>query len=431
MKKSHSHITVFEHESLRRDRGEKKLTPIQLDALQRFYGEKGVPYYTLIHNGVKFCQYVGVIQVGKTVIEILPKADKNNDDNTWRKVLIGMLHSVGIFDIHAPSSSSLQLKTNSILDLYFELYIKELEYLLHRGLVKRFDKTEGNSNALKGSIQFAKHLNKNLVHKERFYVSYTTYDNEHQLHSILYKALKLLKQINSNAQLSSRLGSLLLDFPEMKDIKVSEAMFDRIELDRKTETYKNALQIARLILLNYHPDVSQGSNNVLALMFDMNVLWEQFVYVSLRKHMSKKTTIAAQTFKNFWKPTSGNRSKMKPDIVLNKEKDNCVVLDTKWKNISGNNPSPQDLRQMFVYMKYYTARKVALVYPGPESNIIAGTYYQHTTGLLGDEECSTISSAVTEDIRAWQKQLNDQIIKWCELNENGEKVLAFNNVYSA
>ena len=80
---------------------------------------------------------MGVIQVGKTSIEVLPKADKNNDTKTWRKVLIGMLHAVGIFNIYAPSSSNLQLKTNSILDLYFEIFVNEIEYLLHRGLAKK------------------------------------------------------------------------------------------------------------------------------------------------------------------------------------------------------------------------------------------------------------------------------------------------------
>ena len=120
-------------------------------------------------------------------------------------------------------------------------------------------------------------------------------------------------------------------------------------------------------MLNYHPDLSNGQNNVLALMFDMNLLWEQFVYVSLRKYKASNTTIAAQNTKNFWKPSSGNRSKMKPDIVLNKGKEDCVVLDTKWKNLNGYNPSPDDLRQMFVYMKYYGAKKVALIYPGTEN----------------------------------------------------------------
>lgn len=421
MKAALSHIVVFEHETVRTDRGEQRLTNGQLEALQLFYGENGVPYYSLIHHGVRFNEYVGVIQVGKTVIEVLPKADKSNDTERWRNVLINMLYAVGIFDIHAPSNSNLSLRSNSILDLYFELFIKEVEYLIYRGLVKKYRKTEGNRTALKGNIQFAKHISQNLVHKERFYVTHTTYDNEHDIHAILYKALKLLNHINTNVQLKSRLGALLLDFPELYDIKITEALFDKIALDRKTEPYRNALKIAKLILLNYHPDVNRGTNNVLALMFDMNVLWEQFVYVSLRRHKASTTSIAAQNTKNFWKPLSGYRSKMKPDIVLNKGMEDCVVLDTKWKNLNGYNPSPEDLRQMFVYMKYYGAKKVALVYPGAENRNQSGQYYDHSSQdskQLSNEECSIISIGVEKDVKAWQKTIHENINHWKE-SKNG------------
>ena len=420
MAKKNNHIVVFEHESLHVDKGEKKLTPVQLESLQRYYGEKGVPYYSLIHHGVKFCEFVGVIQVGNTIIEVLPKADKSSNHSEesksrWRNVLIDMLHAVGIFDIHAPSSSQLSLKSNSILDLYFELFIKELEYLLHRGLVKKYRKVEGNITSLKGNIHFAKHLTHNLIHQERFYVNYSTYDKEHILHSILYKALKLLKYINTNNQLSSRLGSLFLNFPEFRDIKVSEQLFNQITLDRKTEPYKNAIEIARLLLLNYHPDISNGSNNVLALMFDMNLLWEQFVYVSLRKNKVNGSSIVAQNTKNFWKPDNGNRSKLKPDIVLNKNTEDCIVLDTKWKNLNGYNPSPDDLRQMFVYMKYYNAKKVALIYPGRESIIRSGKYYNHEelpVNEIGKEECSIVTIGVLDNIKKWQTEIHNTISKW-------------------
>ncbi|UCS93776.1 McrC family protein [Echinicola marina] len=421
MGKEKSNITVFEHEWLRTDRGEQKLTSGQFEALQQFYGENGVPYYSLIHHGVRFNEYVGVIQIGKTIIEVLPKVDKlksTGDEikSTWRGVLVSMLRAVGVFDIHAPSRSDLHLRSNSILDLYFELFIKEVEYLLHRGLVKKYRKTEGNRTALKGSIQFAKHINQNLVHQERFYVKYTTYDKEHNIHAVLYKALRLLSYINTNVQLNSRLGALLLDFPELYDIKVTESLFEKITYDRKTDPYRNALGIAKLILLNYHPDVKKGANNVLALMFDMNVLWEQFVYVSLRKHKGSSTSIVAQNTKNFWKPNNGYHSKMKPDIVLNKGMEDCVVLDTKWKNLNGYNPSPEDLRQMFVYMKYYGAKKVALVYPGVENQNQSGQYYDHSSHDskdLSEEECSIISIGIESDIRVWQRDIHELIISWC------------------
>lgn len=406
MGKEKSNITVFEHEWLRTDRGEQRLTSGQLETLQKFYGENGVPYYTLIHNGVRFNEYVGVIQVGKTVIEVLPKSDKSTNSCRWRNVLICMLKSAKIFDVHAPSSSNLRLKPNSILDLYFELFIKEVEYLVHRGLVKKYRKSEGNRTTLKGSIQFARHISQNLVHQERFYVKYTAYDNKHYIHAIIYKALRLLSYLNTNVQLTSRLGVLLIEFPELYDIKVTESLFENVAYDRKTEPYRNALEIAKLLLLNYHPDVKQGTNNVLALMFDMNVLWEQFVYVSLLKYKEDNIKIEAQNSKNFWKPDRGNNTKIRPDIVLNKGTEYCVVLDTKWKNLNGYNPSPEDLRQMFVYMKYYGAKKVALVYPGTENNIISGLFYNHSStesNLISNEECSVISIGVKEDIYAWQK----------------------------
>lgn len=412
MKKGINHITVFEHESLRSDRGGKRLSSNQLETLQLFYGEKGTPYYSLIHHGVKFNEYVGVIQIGNTIIEILPKADKNSDVNIWRNVLISMLHAVGVFNIHAPSSSNLQIRPNSILDLYFELFVKELEYLLHKGLVKKYRKTEGNRPSLKGSIHFAKHINQNLIHQERFYVKHCTYDRQHDIHAILYKALKLLKHINTNIQLSSRIGTLLLDFPELYDVKITETLFDRIVLDRKTDSYKNAIEISRLILLNYHPDIRKGSDNVLALMFDMNILWEQFVFVSLRKYKGKDTTIISQSIRDFWKPEVGVKSRIKPDIVLNKDTENCIVLDTKWKNLNGYNPSPEDLRQMFVYMKYYKAKRVALIFPGAENRTQTGKYYSHNTldiNMLSNDECGTISIGVETNIKKWQKSIYEHI----------------------
>ena len=129
---------------------------------------------------------------------------------------------------------------------------------------------------------------------------------------VLYK--KLLHRINTNSALSSRIGALLLNFPELPDVKVDAPFFEKINYNRKNEDYKQAIDIAKLILLNYHPDVKTGQNDVLALMFDMNLLWEQFVYKSLRLHL-KEYRVKAQSSKPFW----GNVT-MKPDILKKKAK---------------------------------------------------------------------------------------------------------------
>ncbi|MBF8963897.1 restriction endonuclease [Pontibacter sp. FD36] len=421
-------IRVFEHGCLFVHKGERqtRLTDTQLQALQTLHGEAGLPYYTLIHKGVKFTEYVGVLQVGNLTIEVLPKADKNDDKDRWQQMLIGMLQAVGLFEIQAPSTSQLSLKSNSILDLYFALFLQEVEYLLHRGLVKKYRKVDSNTTALKGSIQFAQHIQKNLVHQERFFVRHTTYDAQHQMHQILYKTLLLLKRINTNTALHSKIGSMLLNFPEQPDLKVTEATFEKIVLNRKTESYGKAIEIARLLLLNYHPDLSKGKNHVLALMFDMNMLWERFVYISLRKGLRRENadiSIQDQVHKFFWKPENGNRSKIKPDIVINKDRADCVVLDTKWKNLNGYNPSPDDLRQLYVYHQYYHAKKVALIYPASSQFSKSGKYLCTNTGKETEMECSVITLTVKNSIDTWQKSIYNEILDWMGLVESSPDII--------
>jgi len=414
VKKNKNHITVFEHGVLKQGRDYEGVlfTEQHFESLEKFYGDKGVPYFDLVNKGVKFNEYVGAIQVGSLTIEVLPKADKYNEVSDWQNILINMLRSVGAFDSKAPSSSSLKVKHNYILDLYFELFIKELEYLFHCGLIKKYRKTEGNRLSLKGSLQFSKHIQNNLVHKERFYVKDSIYDKDHKIHQILFKTLQLLKRISNNSALSSRIGNMLLNFPEQKDIKITEGTFNKILLNRKTEVYKTALDISRLLLLNYHPDLSKGQNNVLALMFDMNMLWEKFIYVSLRKQLPEGWNITAQTSKDFWQPEIGFKSRMKPDIVLKNDNGTTVVLDTKWKNIGYKNPSSEDLRQMYVYHEYFEAVKVALVYPGL-GHPISGNYSPKNTEDDSEKRCSVIKISTDSSIKVWQRNIADSIfIGW-------------------
>ena len=157
-------------------------------------------------------------------------------------------------------------------------------------------------------------------------------------------------------------------------------------------------------------------HNVLALMFDMNVLWEKFVFVSLRKHhidSSVINSISKQTDKHFWKPKSGPISSMKPDIVINQNIDNCVVLDTKWKNLNGGNPSAEDLRQMYVYHEYFSSKRVALIYPSSDEKTIINrgefvaidTKIMKTATVGSGNICSVISLQTDSDIKKWQEHI--------------------------
>ncbi len=413
MKTNIQYITLFEHQRLKLNQRIRDVIVDEslINSLERFYGN-GLPYYELIHKGVQFKNYVGVIQIGNTLIEVLPKADKTknnkNDVNEWRKILIDMLRAVHGFEVKAPSSSNLNISKNSVLDLYFELFLTETEYLLRKGLVKKYRKTKNNITALKGRMLFSKQISKNLVHKERFFSEYTTYDTEHILHIIIYQTLLILKRINTNSALTSRICSLLLNFPEMPIIKINQASFDSVKLNRKTNDYRKAIEIARLILLHYHPDLSNGRNDVLALMFDMNLLWEQFVIVSLRKN--KALNVKGQSKKYFWKPDGGRKRTIRPDITLSHDEKNYII-DTKWKLVE-RKPSMDDVRQMYAYHQYFNAEKVALLYPG-KADYISGKFVDEIKQKkLTEMECGLMFTKHNASVRQWQNEINQQVFKW-------------------
>lgn len=424
------HIRVFEHQSLRvgetflyasgsagaGDERHFEFNQAHLDALVAFF-EKEPTYFSLIRNGVKFNEYVGALQVGDLVISVLPKADKakDTDKDEWQRMLLGMIRAVHGFDVKAPSSASLNLKNNSVLDLYFEMFLAELAYLQRRGLVKQYRKTEGNQKALKGSLQFSKQITQNLIHKERFYTRYTTYDTQHVLHQILYEALGVLQRINTNANLIGPINSSLLNFPEMPAIHASDAVFDKLVFNRKTAAYPKAIYIARLLLLHYHPNLSKGRKDVLALMFDMNNLWEQFILASLRKEPGWKVRGKASAL--FWLATNGKKQRIEPDILI-EDGQNQFIIDTKWKLVE-DKADVHDVRQMYAYHRYFKANRVALLYPGAQ-NEVKGTF-QPIPGASPAEsdlgQCGLLFIPTRHaGILNWQVAIREQIRTWIEAN---------------
>lgn len=409
-------ISVFEYDRLKtgREYNGVPFTETLLESLERFHSSSKTRYYNLIHNGVEFCEYVGVIQVDGIQIEVLPKLDRNGGDvNAWRDLLIGMLREVGMFRVSAPSSSLLTLRSNSILELYFDLFITDVEYLIRTGLIKQYRRQTLNQTSLKGSLDFPRHLTKNLVHQERFFTNSSIYDQDHLWHQILSQTIDLIRLLSQNSHIHSRIGALKLSFPDISPQKISERSFDSLVYNRKTESYRTAMEIARLLLCNYHPDLKSGRNNVLALMFDMNILWESFIYHSLRKQFIREGSgwvVIAQRSTAFWS-SRACRTSLRPDILIETGKGCKFILDTKWKHPVDNKPSSTDLQQLFAYSRFFDTNNTALVYPGTHKGFLRGDYAPFRK--CDDKvSCSVINLEVEPQISEWQATISKRITDW-------------------
>jgi 5-methylcytosine-specific restriction enzyme subunit McrC len=412
-------ITVFEHETIRSTgKTEERITLPELAVLQKHYGDSGVAYYSLVHNGVRFCEFVGVLQIANLTIQVLPKIDRGTKDQ-WKYILVDMLKKVGHFDVSASSETNLSLKNNNILDLYINSFLDHVRLILHKGLLKKYRKKEANSTALKGRLLFNKQISKNSIHKERFYVDYTVYDYDNLLNRILYKTLELILRITKNGYLLSKVQGILFDFPEVLRITVNEETFERIIFDRKSEFYKKAILISRLLLLNYHPDINTGRNEVIAIMFDMNLLWEKFVYLSLKKHIVN-AQVESQANMPYWKMTGRKAVNLRPDIIICKDGFR-YVLDTKWKLPHHSKPSYADLQQMYAYTKYFSSDHTILCYPGESEEFINGHFHNEDQHSGDHYRCSVLRMEfdiskypIKNLVSHWQSDLAERINNHCK-----------------
>ncbi len=370
-------IPVYEYDSLRV--GQKGFEDKHWKALIKLNELHGGNYFTVIHNGIRFSQYVGVIQVDDLIIEILPKINKSDEKTDWRTVLIDMLKVCKKLNADTYGDALVRKQNLNLLDLYFDFYLNEINQLVHTGLVKKYRKQTGNVKALKGRLEFSTHIRSNLVHKERFYTTHQVYDHEHELHYILNEALCVVDQCTKGTFLQDKCKRTQFSFPELDRKRITQQQLEAITLNRKTVPYARALELARLILLNYSPDIAGGNEKMLALLFDMNKLWEEYILRSLQKNKEEGVVVYGQKQKTFWSSSTSNMSKLvKPDIVI-KKGDATYIIDTKWKLPLNGRPSDDDLKQIYVYNKLWNAKRGILLYPKADT-ILGNTKGQYQTG---------------------------------------------------
>ncbi len=353
-------IQVFEHERLMvgEARSGMVFTEKHWLALQAYQLQHANAFYTIIHRGVRFNSFVGMMVLPGLVIEVLPKADAHETTpGVWRNWLVHMLLECRMITPHIATPAGTQLRSDSLLDLWIRQFLEATETLLQQGLQKRYVSSESSQTALRGRILFSKNIRKGIIHKEKLYTRHQAYHNQHLLHFAIWQALYTVRALPCAVALQEKARALQPFFPENRQPAIV-AKLRRFHYDRHTARYEPVLSLAWLLLTHLAPLAQAGDHPSLAFMVDMNRLYETYIYRKLKAASSTKGyTLQQQVSAPFWK----NRS-LRPDMVLHTPSE-VMVLDTKWKTLGGNQPPEEDLRQLYVYNHYFQAQRGILLYP--------------------------------------------------------------------
>ena len=134
MSKTKNIVQVFEHHTLKVD-DSSNFRIVHFNALEKYGYKTKEKFFSVGNKRIKFNNYVCVVQVKNLTIEILPKADNNGVDqlskDKWHNALITMLNECKLIKLNTISNAKLKLKSASILDLYYNLFLSETETIFH------------------------------------------------------------------------------------------------------------------------------------------------------------------------------------------------------------------------------------------------------------------------------------------------------------
>ena len=352
------------------------------DSLEKFVleNEKTAQYLKITtKNGfgkvLQAQNYVGVIQTKDgTTIEILPKI-KNATTEKSKDILIKMLKTLKNSPFKNLSVANLKSSKIPLFEIFISMFLEELTVLVRNGIKSDYISKEENLKFLKGKLKISEQIKYNTIHKERFFVQYEEFISNRVENRLIKTTLQFLynkSKINKNQQ---RIREFLFVFDEIEISHNIKTDFSKIKLNRQMKDYEQVLLWCKTFLFENSFSPYKGNDIAFALLFDMNLLFESFVYSYLKKSSNFQDIKSQDRTHHLAYENGIGRFRLKPDIVINGGK---IIADTKWKILSEdkayNGVLQDDMYQLYAYgTKYDNCEKIYLIYPFDEL-IIKNSY---------------------------------------------------------
>lgn len=372
-------LSIYEHQAVAYEWSEDDVA-----SLERLRRTAGADILRAVVSRGRKClqaaQYVGVVRLGQRCFQILPKIYRADATSTERARqatgnLLHMLQAAGQVLVREHSFAGLLRRDLDWFEVLTRLFATHLSEEWDRGAFRAYEAIDDEQPVLRGSWRVAHQLRR----PERKHILAITYDEftpNTPLNRLLRFVVERLWLVTRDAKNRRLLGELRC---RMTDVALpptfSPEAADGIVLTRLSQRYAPVLNLARLFLRSSSLQLTFGTVQTFAFVFDMNRLFEQFVSETVRRQLrstweprgwSLRTQSAGRALvcdeagqKQFW---------LRPDLLIEDAEGRIVlVLDTKYKRVdmaaAQAGVAEADAYQMFAYARRYDCSRVVLLYP--------------------------------------------------------------------
>ncbi|MDM0497049.1 McrC family protein [Clostridium perfringens] len=319
---------------------------------------------------LRFINYVGYIRLSTVSIEILPKISLNESAELERKALLNMLSKCGILKINYSEISSLKLYKESLNEILAYLFSKKLQKELRKGVYGEYVYIEENINSLKGSLRVQEQIKNIASHSSKAFCRFEEFSRDNKLNKILSFFVKeVMKNVKNRETLKLlRISEMILGEVDERSVTLNEV--NNFSFNRLNKPFEDAFTLGKMIVLGESALGNLGGNKTYSILFKMNEIFEIYIGKLLKELLYEETVHMQHSKYKLLVNEESNRGvfKLIPDIVIEKNGIESVIIDTKWKSVESkfnrHGVKREDLYQMYAYLtRYKNARTVILIYP--------------------------------------------------------------------
>jgi len=331
-------------------------------------------------HSLKIVNYVGYIQLPTVAIEVLPKVSAADNAEVSRRALLMLLEESGYLKVSYSTLALQQLAKENLFKIFGRLFAEMLMNELRRGLCANFIHKEENLNFIRGKLLLHRQIVNQIHRTTKAFCGYNEYDINHRLNQFLKQVIRLLLSKVRNLYTIDLLIGCLQRFEGVEDVEFQTAEIEGISTDRLSCRFEPTLLLAKLFFRNQvMMMMAQGKTVVFSILFAMNELFEAYIAQLCMRYLPYRTKIQ-QVNNKLWvhKKTGRGAFILRPDIIIEFDNGEKIIIDTKWKWIRETahryGISREDYFQMYAYLTLDAmARAAVLLYPHHAGFVESGT----------------------------------------------------------
>lgn len=317
-----------------------------------------------VNDSYRSGNVMGFIGCGNERLIIASRFSGEADDFFFQYLLDRVLDFPNLVDLETDANQD-----NRLFNFLLFLFPHYLKTAMRKGLFKKYIRHNYNDGNVKGTIDVARHIEKNTPFTGNVAYSQREFSFDNSLMELVRHAIEFIKRKPYG-------GKILIKVKDEVKLVVDATQgyepYDRqriIEQNKKNAVrhayFREYLALQRLCLLilrHQKHQIGSGSKQIYGILFDGAWLWEEYVNSLIEDifyHPMNKGGKGAQRL------FEGNTGLIYPDFI-SRDNEARIIADAKYKPIE--NIGNRDYLQVLAYMFRFDAKVGFYLYPEAEDS---------------------------------------------------------------